>query len=83
MNFFFFLISTVISFSMASLFTLGFFFYWNTVFLLKAGFLWDATSKVLLAKHRRQNRIEKLFLKMAKDFRIFRVLWRVSYSYVV
>lgn len=58
-------------------------FSWNTLFLLKAGFLWDATSKVLLAKNQRQNWIEKLFLKMARDFRVFDVLWHVLYSYLI
>lgn len=58
-------------------------FYSNTAFLLKAGLLWDATPKVLLAKNQRQNWIEKLFLKTAKDFRVFEVLWHVLCSYIV
>lgn len=73
--------STILSFCVASQFTLGLVLFKYSISL--KNYHWDATPQVLLAKSQRQNWIEELFLKTAKDFRVFEVLWHVLYSYIV
>lgn len=74
--------SSILSFSVASQFTLGLVLFKYSI-ALKGWFALRCYSQSFASKKSDTNWIEKLFLKTAKDFRVLEVLWHVMYSYIV